>query len=274
MDMINKVLKDWFLDKVTAVMPSYQEMALVRKQDKFFYAMPETIDMKIAQYKVACCEFHPDKLEYYKRVVMPSLGTDKVTTVCKLIDSSDAEFISIYQTIADVWFEVMQLPKGRVAAFDSLNVSAIIDVMRQTITGRLITDKLKNALKDSVFKSPLVNTKAITSNEEWGVIDTILPYLVMAVDVENTDYSHDMAIRTLTHLYYTSTMRVQHANDTIVDMLVASGKYPLSYYGQNPARVIKPVYWRIWGLLPLEVDVSESFWYSDMVSNLRKSGIL
>lgn len=274
MDMINKVLKDWFLDTVVAVMPSYQEMALVRKQDKFVCIMPEVVDMKIAQYKVACCEFHPDRLEYYKRVVMPSLQDGTPRTVTKLNANVACEFIEIYTAVADVWFDVMKMPKGTINKPDPLNVAAIIDVLRQTVVGKTISNKLKTALKNTVFKSPLVSIKAITSNEEWGVIDTLLPYLVMAADVENTEYTHDMAIRTIVHLYYTATMRVQHAIDRTVDSLVASGEYTLSYYGQNPARVIKPVYWRVWGIVPLEVDSSETFWYSDTVINLRKSGIL
>lgn len=230
--------------------------------------MPTMLKCKAVQYAVKCCEKPEDGLIYIDRVLLPEAKEKPGSVVTSLRVTHVTMLRDIATVVNSSWQKAMSSIAPRVIDIDDIS-----NVMAFVIHAKNMTNEINRELKELVLTSQMISTKALTNKDEWGVIDAISSRLMAAALFDNCEESDTLAVKVLTHLYHVAKFDTQQAIDkTIHEKAMVNNT--LVFFGQNPARVIRPVYWHIWGTLPLTVDISETFWMSEVVTNLRKSGIL
>ena len=268
MSMMETLLRDWFLLDVVNSMPSAAELATAVNVNAFSVQIPAMLKCKAVQYAVKCCEMPEDKLAYINRVLLPE-AQEKPESVVMSLRANHVSFLRDIATVINSSWRNAMIDIGPY----TMDIDDVSNVMAFVIHAKTMTNEINRELKEHVLTSQMVSTKALTNKDEWGVIDAISSRLMAAAMFDNCEESDTMAVKALTHLYHVAKFDTQQAIDkTIHEKAMSDNR--LVFFGQNPARVIRPVYWRVWGTLPLTVDIGESFWMSEAITNLRKSGIL
>lgn len=260
---MESVLKDWYLLDAVNAIPSPAEFAVVLNTNAYTLIVPETLACKLARYDVLSCTKHEESLEYYKRVIEPILA-ERPGGIMQMMPGCELDKLrSISLAVNEVWRTHMAREMSR---GENANMFAAVNAA-------IIVEGLLVELKHLVAPSVMTLAKAHVSAEEWGVLPLLIGDLIVEIGNENTEENHQLAVKAITHMLHVSTFETQQAIDKVIH---DKTKHDRSYglFAQNPARLIKPVYWHIWGMLPLQVDIAESFWFSRPIARLNKIGIL